>query len=185
MQVIVHNTPFEHCLLSNWLTPAEELSVLNALERETQWRRQKEHFYTHSSIDLSQIEVSAEYGPLCSREKLSTLKLIMEKMFGIPFSNEIRVWMHKMVPGDGIGIHNDNCESELRMVLQLNRGWRTSNGGISVLLSKDGTHFLDRMYKPISNTAIAFLTTKTSYHAVTDVMEDTRFSIVYVLKRVN
>lgn len=181
MNFIVHHTPFEHCVISNWLTKTEEISVLETLEQDIGWKRQRAHFYTHSSVDLSQVEPSSDFSPICSREKLSTLKLLMEQTFHRSFCNEIRVWIHKMTPGDGIGIHNDNCDSELRVVLQLNRGWHAHQGGLSVFLSRKRSDFIERIYLPVSNSVIAFPTTRASYHAVTDVMEGTRFSIVYVL----
>lgn len=183
MNLAISHAPFEHCVMNEILSDAEEANILAAFEFETRWQRREEHFYTHSSIDLSQIKPSPVYTPLCGRERLSLLRMIIGKVFHTICSKEVRVWAHRLAPGDGIGIHNDNCESEIRLVLQINRRWDPNFGGLSVLLSKKEKHTLEKIYVPKSNSAIAFATTKSSYHAVTEVMEGERFSVVYVFTR--
>lgn len=184
MKIAISHAPFEHCLIIGLLSPGEEADILTAFESESRWKRREEHFYTHSSIDLSQIEPSPVYTPLCGRERISFLRVLIDKAFNTACSEEVRVWGHRLRPGEGIGIHNDNCDSEIRLVLQLNRQWFPRFGGLSILLSRLDKHTLDKIYLPRSNTAIAFATTRTSYHAVSEVMEGERFSVVYVFSRV-
>lgn len=177
------DSPYPHCHIRDLLPDDVADSLLRTLEELDCWKLRQENFYTHYSIDLSSIDLSGEWRTICSRSFLYALRTRMSQWFDSEFSEEVCVWAHKLTVGNGIGIHNDNTPNEFRLVLQLNRGWDAAKGGFSLMLQGPSPYVVERVYPPVSNTAIAFETDRRSYHAVTEVMSGERYSIVFVFTK--
>lgn len=181
---VVEQEPFKHCHAQGIVATETESALLSWLEGIPEWRHKVESFYEHYGLDLASVDQCDASALLCSRPYLFVLKKWMEDWFDVKLSSNIRIWAHWLRPGNGIGVHNDNTPGEFRFVLQLNSGWDISHGGLTLLASGKKPLKIEKAIPPISNTALAFRTDALSYHAVTEVLDGNRYSIVFVFREV-
>jgi hypothetical protein len=82
----------------------------------------------------------------------------------------------------GVGLHNDKAPGEVRVTIQLNRTWDISNGGCLILFSDRDVRQFGKVYLPLHNSAVLFQTTEKSYHAVSEVHHQVRYTLVYLFR---
>jgi Rps23 Pro-64 3,4-dihydroxylase Tpa1-like proline 4-hydroxylase len=110
------------------------------------------------------------------------LKGRMESIFETTLADRWNIVVHKMLPNQRIGVHNDapGAESEThRLVAHLNRGWKEQDGGYFVLLDSNNPNENVRIFQPLHNTAIGFALFDKSYHSVSKIEQGVRYTIVY------
>jgi hypothetical protein len=88
---------------------------------------------------------------------------------------------HKLLPGQRIAIHNDYLvvEETHRLTIQLNRGLSDADGGFFMLFNSGDPADIHRVLRPVRNTAIAFMISPESYHAVSRLHGGVRYTLVY------
>lgn len=177
--VEIRSNPFKHAVIAELLPANDAESLLLWLEQTQEWTLRSKSFYTHYAIDLAGLLVHDATLTICSRYFLLNLRNLMQECFGVAFAKGVAVWAHKQIIGQGIGPHTDRSQDEYRLVLQLNRGWTPRNGGLCLLFNQ-GLPIV--AYAPMCNSAIAFRTDNKAFHAVTEVIEGTRYSIVFVFR---
>jgi Rps23 Pro-64 3,4-dihydroxylase Tpa1-like proline 4-hydroxylase len=91
------------------------------------------------------------------------------------------VIVHRLVPGQTIKIHNDHRpDGEThRLLIQLNRRWSESDGGLLLLFKDRHPEAICRAIRPIHRSGFAFAISDRSYHAVATVHAGERFTLVY------
>ena len=172
--------PFEH-FLSQATLPDGGAEWLDWLEKEAPWELTVTEFY-------EQYEFSLLHAPLCptlkclvAPEALSALKYQMSKYFGQPLSERVDVTAHKLLPKQTIRLHNDYLSrgESHRLLLQLNEGWKPDHGGYLMFFQGPEPEMASNVIEPLSGSVQAFAISPRSYHAVSTVHADRRFTIVY------
>ncbi|MDB5609177.1 MAG: hypothetical protein JWP25_6077 [Bradyrhizobium sp.] len=95
-----------------------------------------------------------------------SLQKELECSFGCSLSPASHFEIHRYVAGDGIGPHTDAGALEVRCILNLSSNWCSHQGNVWIFAS-DSALVENRLLLPsISNSAYAFPTAPTSYHAL-------------------
>src|SRR5690606_24336967 len=119
---------------------------------------------------------------LMSPAMLRRLRRKMESLFVEPMADVFSIVAHRLLPGQGIGVHNDDPRGgseAFRMVLHLGPELDDSSGGHLMFFRSRDPDDVACAFRPIHNTAVGFALSERSYHAVADVMAGIRYSIVY------
>ena len=105
----------------------------------------------------------------------------MTRYFGCPLGQRVDAAAHKLLPGQTIRIHNDflpGGESH-RLLLQLNRGWQPGHGGYLMFFRGPEPETVTKLVEPRHGSIQAFAISHRSFHAVSEVHEGERFTVVY------
>jgi 2OG-Fe(II) oxygenase superfamily len=104
----------------------------------------------------------------------------MTSTFNIALAAKVEIAAHKLVPGQSIRIHNDYLEGAEthRLVIQLNSGWTSANGGLFVMFSSAFAEDIYRVITPLHNSAVGFAILGNSHHAVSTVHSEARYSLI-------
>ncbi len=166
-----HESPFPFFAVDNTFSE-EHCAFLEALfSHKGDWQHRDGSFYQCSILDVtSQIPHGLQ------SEVLAKMREITE----LPLVDEMLVTAQRMRPGQAIGIHSDRplLGYELvRLVVQLNKNWRTEHGGVLELFATpDGQSVVS--VEPVYNKGFIFVLNEGSYHAVTEAVE-ARQSLVF------
>jgi Rps23 Pro-64 3,4-dihydroxylase Tpa1-like proline 4-hydroxylase len=156
-------------------------SLLEWLERDIPWRLHVGDFFEQYESNLLSFPMPNKMDMIFG-DMLFQIRKRMEALFGTKLSEKITIDGHKLISGQGIGIHNDDPQpgsESYRLVVQLNRDFRDSYGGHLALFNSNSIQDIHRIVRPIHNSAIAFALLPHSWHAVSDVSEGERYSIVF------
>lgn len=166
---------FEHCLPE----PTAE-RILGWFETTAPWNHVTTDFYEqHEFSCWESTDLAAKL--LTSDRLLGSLRLELTGLFGRELRPETTVVAHRLLPGHRIGIHNDHLErgETHRFVIQLNRGLCDADGGLFMLFSSDNPSDVHAILRPTSLSGFAFEISPTSYHAISQMHGNVRYSIVY------
>lgn len=175
-----HRIPFEH-FLGRATLPNGGADWLDWLEHEAPWKLTVTEFYEQFEFSLLHASLGTSLKCLVAPETLSALKLEMTKYFGEPLSERVDVTAHKLVSRQTIRLHNDfipGGESH-RLLLQLNEGWQPDHGGYLMFFHGPEPETASNVIEPVSGSVQAFAISPHSYHAVSTVHAEKRFTIVY------
>src|SRR5262249_11584153 len=94
---------------------------------------------------------------------------------------KVEIVAHKMVAGNGIGLHNDSVPGweTHRLTVTLTRGWDDSKGGHLVFFRSQDATDVHCIFRPNHNCGVAFELVPNAFHAVSDVKSGVRYSIVF------
>ena len=87
--------------------------------------------------------------------------------------------LHKYDPGTAIGTHTDRGVTEFRFVLNLNRNWELSHGGVWILSSAPDLSKQTRYTAPIHNTGFGFGPGVNTFHALSERFVGTSYALVF------
>jgi len=175
--------PFAHFVLADFYEPEFADTFSRWLSSEATWRRTVHHFYDQFELnfkDAPSIPESISSG-LLSLTALRGVKTLAEEFFGTDFHPNLALGAHKLAEGQGIGIHTDDApEAEThRIVVQLSRDWKDEFGGHLVFFGSADVRDMKSMFRHVFNTAIGFALNRVSYHAVDDVSQGERLTVIY------
>lgn len=159
------------------------------LDSHAPWRRHVHYFFDQFEFNL----IDAKLPPLLheglvSAVALRGLRQRMEALFSVELADVFSVTAHRLVPGQGIGVHTDRpllgYESH-RMVVHLGPEFRDENGGH--LMFFDGPEERDfvQAFRTVHNSAVAFELSPQSFHAVGELARGMRYTLVYSFWRVD
>lgn len=175
MEVLAVQSPFLHLLVAPVLSAAEHAQVLSRLE-ELEW--------SDWSSDFFRIRVSTNSDQLANFTALPALKAtigklrpILERHLGKSLGGEASLALQRYEENTTIGFHTDAAVSEIRFVLNLNRSWDPSHGGVWVL-SKEPTLTNALFLPPLSNTGFAFTPDLNTFHALSRRSSDVSYGVV-------
>lgn len=173
-------SPFEH-LTGYAQLPDGGSEWLDWLETEAPWKLTVAEFYEQYEFSLRHVSLDPALQCLVAAETVNALKERMLEYFEQPLSDRVDVTAHKLVPPQTIRIHNDylSGEESHRLLLQLNRGWSPEFGGYLMFFEGPEPESVSSVIEPRSGSVQAFAISPRSYHAVSTVHAEERFTIVY------
>ncbi len=138
-------------------------------------------FYEQYEFSFWDVDVPPEMLVFREPDFLNALKTKVEDMFKVELGNDIDVAAHKLIPGQRIRIHNDLIADEktYRLLIQLNRGCKDEDGGLLLLFNSSNPADIHKAFRPIHNSAIGFVVSPASNHAVSLIHGGERFTLVY------
>ena len=173
----VEREPFTHLKVAPVLRTEEAEELLSTLDR-MDWQRRKQVFY---EFDVATDQRSRDnfQERLVRSLTIDRIRGWLEQYLRTQLVSKATVDLHRYSPGTGIGVHTDGPTTEVRFVLNLNRSWQPSQGGIWVLSArsdlKPPVHFLP----PLHNTGFGFLTSAGSYHALSERFFSGTYAVVF------
>jgi hypothetical protein len=178
-QLLAKNTPFRYSVFNNVLEEAVAFGFLHRLETSQLWRLARKSFYEQYEMILSP-ETDVADG-LVSPDLLIDLLNFMQSQFGTRLEKRVEIVAHKMIAGQGIGLHNDSVpgwESH-RLTITLNRDFQDKDGGFLVFFNSENPSDILTVVRPAHNCGVAFELKPNAYHAVSEVSAGNRFSLVF------
>ena len=175
--------PYPHAIVPQLFEPEDAEALLDWLEVKAQWWEQHRDFYTHDTCDnLLECPLMQDGGPL-SREARAGIAALLSRRFQIDLDGtNVTIGAHRMHPGHGVGIHTDDPAlgtESLRLLVTLRRDpFNDRSGGHLCLFSAPEMSAISAIVRPMHNSAIAFPLSDKSYHAVNDVTEGVRYSLI-------
>jgi hypothetical protein len=178
--------PFGHVRVMNPL-PAELADELLAwLDRAAPWNRHVASSFDRFECNLCRCGLPASLADLIAPATLRAIRADMEHLFDVQLGDVYSVVAHRLVAGQGIGIHTEEPaggRDTHRLIIQLGGLPSHDCGGQFLLLSAADMDHLHAALRPIHNTAIALELSSRSYHAVADLRAGVRYTLVYSLWR--
>jgi Rps23 Pro-64 3,4-dihydroxylase Tpa1-like proline 4-hydroxylase len=175
------STPFDYFVGTEIFSEGFSLQMLNWLEIEAPWKLVKKDFYEQYEFNFIDTELPPHLSILQESSSLDFIRLNMEDLFQARLKKTIDFVAHKLIPGQTIRIHNDYLEGKEthRLLIQLNRGWDTKNGGFLMFFNSSNPTDIHRIILPTHNTIAGFKISPTSNHAVSTIKEGERYTLVY------
>jgi hypothetical protein len=173
--------PYPHLVVPEAMPALLAEALLAWLETAAPWQLTRETFYEQYEFSLLHVDLPEALAPLVAPATVESLRLRMEQHFEARLRGAVEVIAHRLVPGQTIKIHNDHRpDGEThRLLIQLNRGWSESDGGLLLLFKDRRPEAICRAVRPIHRSAFAFTISERSYHAVATVHSGERFTLVY------
>jgi Rps23 Pro-64 3,4-dihydroxylase Tpa1-like proline 4-hydroxylase len=173
--------PFDYFVSPQALRDDLSKTLLGWLETAAPWKLVETDFYEQYEFSFWDVDVPP--GLLVFREPdfLSGLKTKVEDLLKVELGSDIDVAAHKLIPGQRIRIHNDFIDGErtCRLLIQLNRGCKDEDGGLLLLFNTFDATDIHKAFRPIHNSAIGFVVSPRSNHAVSVIHGGERFTLVY------
>ena len=174
--------PFPHFRIPRILLVTDAAHILRWLHEEAPWSLRTEEFYEQDECSLLEIALSDDVKPF------------IEPVFTTPIINTLReafkidadlivteIAAHRLQPGQTIRVHNDYIggEETHRLLIQLNAGWRPEYGGFLMFFDSDAAEDVRKIIIPTHASGLAFEISPHSFHAVSEIKEGERFTLVY------
>jgi Rps23 Pro-64 3,4-dihydroxylase Tpa1-like proline 4-hydroxylase len=176
--------PFPHVLVSRALSESLGAAVLAWFETEAPWQLRIESFYEQYELNLHQVEFPAGLACLTDPAWIGGLAdALLSPLSDEPLSL-VEANAHKLLPGQTIKIHNDfiGGEETHRILIQVNRDWTESKGGLLMLFSSASVDDVARVVRPLHASAVGFEISPVSFHAVSTIHAGERYTLVYSFK---
>jgi hypothetical protein len=178
--------PFPHCRVPSILSAQDAARTLRWLEEDAPWRQRIEEFYEQDECSLLAAELTEDVRPLIDPTFTTALVDALRKVFGIDGDLTItEVAAHRLRPGQTIRVHNDYIggEETHRLLIQLNTGWHLEQGGLLMLFGSAAAEDVRSVMVPAHRSGLAFEISPRSFHAVSQVKNGERFTLVYSFGR--
>lgn len=174
--------PFPHLVASQVYPDRVAKQLLAWLREHAPWYRHDSSFFSQYECELTADLLPAECAYAVSPEFYARLRDVIGDGFGQDVEPRVAVHAHKLVAGQGIGVHTD-APSEgggtHRFVVTLADQYADEQGGHLVLLGSPDPKDIKRIFRPLLNFGVGFAMSTSSYHAVGDVVTGERYSVVY------
>jgi len=180
-EAVVRPKPFPHFTVAQVFSEESEQALLTWLESEAPWRLAVMDFYEQYEFDFKDINLPEKLKPFFSESTLADLRDRVGALLGASLKRTMDITAHKLNRAQRIRIHNDSRpDGEThRFLIQLNRGWNEANGGLLMLFRGPEVETLDEIISPTSRSAFGFEISNCSYHAVSQVHQGDRYTIVF------
>jgi Rps23 Pro-64 3,4-dihydroxylase Tpa1-like proline 4-hydroxylase len=185
-QAPVVGEPFAHVRLDDWFGDALNDAALSWLETDAPWRLRIASFYEQYEFSLLADRPPAAAVALTSIETVADIASLFADRFQVPNLALVDITAHRLVAGQTIRLHNDyigDAETH-RMLVQLNRGWDVSNGGLLMLFGSQRAEDVCAAIIPRHGSAFAFAISPQSFHAVSTIVSGDRFTLVYTFRKI-
>lgn len=178
--------PFSHAVILDCLETGPAERLLRWFETSAPWQLSETNFYEQYEFSLFDCQ-SEEARLLTDGAATLALRESMGRMFETQFQPEVSIVAHKLLPGQHIGIHNDYLEDgeTHRLTIQLNRGLQDTDGGFFMTFSSGNPRDVCDVYRPIHRSAVAFAISPSSFHAVSRMQANERYTVVFSLTACN
>jgi Rps23 Pro-64 3,4-dihydroxylase Tpa1-like proline 4-hydroxylase len=181
----VEQSPFPHFSANSVLSAAKITEVFDWFQDTRIWNLVETDFYEQYEFSLLHTDLPDNIKCLISEETLRYIEQKYIQEFKVTALQLVDVVAHKLVNEQRIGIHNDfiNGDETHRLVLHINPYWKEENGGLLLLFKSSKPEDMDKIVKPVDNTAFGFEISRKSHHAVSKIYDYTRYTIVYTFKK--
>jgi Rps23 Pro-64 3,4-dihydroxylase Tpa1-like proline 4-hydroxylase len=127
------------------------------------------------------VQLPTEVEILIDANLINHLRQRIGTIFDAKLSSRVDIAAHRLTVGQRIRLHNDYIagKESHRVLVQLNRGWTTDNGGLLMLFNSSDPADIHKIFRPVHNTAIAFAISPNSNHAVSTIQHGDRFTLVF------
>jgi len=175
------STPFDYFISPQALEPDLSAAVLSWLETDAPWKLVETDFYEQYEFSVSDIDVPPSLLVLREPSFLNELRTTVGDLFEVELGNDVDIAAHRLIPGQRIRLHNDfiSGKKTYRLTIHLNGAWKQEDGGLLLLFNSADPADIHRAFVPIHNTAIGFVVSPNSNHAVSTIHGGERFSLVY------
>jgi hypothetical protein len=173
--------PFPCFTVPQVLSEELELAFLEWFESDAPWQLAVMDFYEQYEFDFKDATLPLGLKPLFSESALYQLREDVGLLLGAALKPVIDITAHKLNRTQKIRIHND-CRPDgetHRFLVQLNRGWHEQNGGLLMLFCGPEVETLADIIPPTSRSAFGFEISNASYHAVSQVHQGDRYTLVF------
>lgn len=173
--------PFPCFTVAQVVSKNLERALLAWFESEAPWRLAVMDFYEQYEFDFRDVDLPLNLKPLFSEDTLHALRQNVGTLLGASLKSRIEITAHKLNRSQRIRIHNDaRPDGEThRFLIQLNRGWIQENGGLLMLFQGPEVETLADVILPTSRSAFGFEISTASYHAVSQVHQGDRYTLVF------
>ena len=177
----VRTAPYLHATIGAVFEPAVADRLAEELCGIDTWQLNRGDFFEQYELDLR------KHGPAAIRELLdaellASLRRRVGDLLMTELRPDVKVIAHRMTPGQGIGLHNDEPRDDAethRLVVNLGAFEGDQCGGHIVLFAEPSLDAIDRVLRPTHNSGLCFEASADSHHAVTPVQQGRRHSIVF------
>jgi Rps23 Pro-64 3,4-dihydroxylase Tpa1-like proline 4-hydroxylase len=178
---VSRSQPFPCFTVAQVISKDMERALLAWLESEAPWRLAVMDFYEQYEFDFRDADLPTSLKQLSSEDTLCELRQNVGTLLGASLKPSIEITAHKLNRSQRIRIHNDNRpDGEThRLLIQVNRGWNEANGGLLMLFRGPEVESLDEVIPPTSGSAFGFEISTDSYHAVSQVHQGDRYTVVF------
>lgn len=173
--------PFDYFLASKVFCEEESFAVLDWVRSYKDWQLTRTDFYEQYEFSLNTAKLPNDLYFLSSRNTINTFRNLFSKFFGAQLSARVDVAVHKLLPGQTIKLHNDylpNGETH-RIVIQINEAFNFDMGGLIMLFNSPEPSDVYKIIQPLHNSALGFIISQNSNHAVSKIHKGERYSLVY------
>ncbi|MEI6302527.1 MAG: 2OG-Fe(II) oxygenase [Betaproteobacteria bacterium] len=154
-------------------------NLLRWFEADSDWTKTEGKVFVYDRLTLGNREVPDDCRAILSSKFVLAIKTLAEKCAAKPLSTKYRLMAHRLVQGQGIGLHTDEARPGVVFNVFINREWREEFGGYLILFRSANNSDISAVIAPLHNRAVAIPVHKTSFHAVSDVFSGTRFALSY------
>lgn len=168
---VVRSDPFLHVLIAPVFKTAVASELLSLLE-DVVWKYREESFYR---VMVPTHCINKRILRMIESQRFQCL---LEKVLHCKLETSARIEIHRYGPGCGIGPHTDAQCREVRLVISLNTRWNPDRGGVWILARDSNLKTCRRLLPSINNTAFAFETGETSFHALSTYKDGAIYSII-------
>ena len=179
--------PFDYFTSYQAFTAEFSRLILDWLETHAPWKLVQTDFYEQYEFSFWNVQLPTELEILIDANLIKHLRQRIGAIFDAKLSSRVDIAAHRLTVGQRIRLHNDYIagNESHRVLVQLNRGWRTDNGGLLMLFNSSDPADIHKIFRPVHNTAIAFAISPNSNHAVSTVQHGDRFTLVFSFFRQN
>lgn len=173
--------PFPYFIVPQLFCSAAANEIAMLLEAESNWALIEADFYEQFEISVYDLPPTNALRTLIEADTIAAISDQLCQQFKRRQMTISDATLHRLVPGQSIGIHNDYISSKEthRLIIHLSRQWEESNGGYFVLFSDSSAENVRELVRPVLNSAIGFEISENSHHAVSKVFDTDRYSVVY------
>jgi len=173
--------PFDYFLASKVFCEDKSFAVLEWVRSYKDWQLVRTDFYEQYEFSLSTVQLPNHLDFLSNENTLSAFRNIFSEYFEAQLSARVDVAVHKLLPGQTIKLHNDylsNGETH-RIVIQINEAFNFDMGGLIMLFNSPDPSDVYKIIQPLHNSALGFIISQNSNHAVSQIHKGERYSLVY------
>jgi Rps23 Pro-64 3,4-dihydroxylase Tpa1-like proline 4-hydroxylase len=173
--------PFRCFTIAQAISEKLEDALLTWFESEAPWQLVVMDFYEQYEFNFKDVELPPSLRPLFSESTFDELRDNVGALLGVSLKPQIDITAHKLNRTQRIRIHNDSQpDGEThRLLIQLNRSWDEANGGLLMLFRGPEVEALEDIIPPTSRSAFGFEISNASYHAVSQVHNGERYTLVF------
>jgi Rps23 Pro-64 3,4-dihydroxylase Tpa1-like proline 4-hydroxylase len=183
-EIEMQEIPFVHFFKQDFVDPELANEILEWFRKCNLWKPRKiKDFYEVSDFDFTTSTVPAKFDFLKSQALVDTLVAFARK--SCPQVNgKVDITANRMTNGEKIKIHTDHgdLDQHFRIIIQFNKDWEINNGGLIMLFDSDHPSLeqeTNRIYIPENGSAWGFQISEKSFHAVSPIRNNIRYSLVY------
>lgn len=178
--------PFPHLRVNEILSRDDADRVLHWLQEDAPWKLTVADFYEQYEFSLLNSPLAPGMECLIQADFIEMIATKIEQSFELDCKLVVvEVSAHKLTQGQTIRIHNDFIGSEEthRLLIQLNAGWTSNQGGLLMLFASDVPDTLQSVLLPTHGSGFAFEISPNSFHAVSSINTGERYTLVYTFRR--